>query len=127
MVHDSRANRGGMDGTGLRSAGLGVLAGRVLAVGAMLALAGAPVGAAAPVRKCVGVFVTNERRDVAADSQQLVVIGIVPCAERGIISWSSRGVYRAFDDGSVEFLATPIPPCPGGDAYGWIRYPNPVP
>ena len=127
MAHDSNGDRGGVAGMGLRSAGFGVLAGGVLTAGAMLALAGAPVGAAAPARKCVGVFVTNERRDVAADSQQLVVIGTVPCAGRGVLSWSMRGVYRAFDDGSVEFLASPVPPCPEGDAYVWIRFPNPAP
>ncbi len=45
--------------------------------------------------------------------------------ERGVAAWAMQGVYRAFDDGSVEFLASPVPPCPGEDSYVWIRYPNP--
>jgi hypothetical protein len=78
-------------------------------------------------RKCVGIFVSGERRNVAADSKSLVVVGTIPCAERGVMSWSMQGVYRAFEDGTVEFLASPTPPCPEGDAYVWIRFPNPAP
>jgi hypothetical protein len=33
-------------------------------------------------------------------------------------------VYRVFDDGAVEFLASPIPPCPDGEVYVWIQFPN---
>lgn len=76
-------------------------------------------------RRCVGVFVTGDRRTVAADAKSLVVVGTIPCADRGVSAWAMQGVYRAFDDGAVEFLASPIPPCPQGDAYVWIRYPNP--
>lgn len=82
--------------------------------------------AAARDRKCVGIFVSGERRNVAADSKSLVVVGTIPCAERGVMSWSMQGVYRAFEDGTVEFLASPTPPCPEGDAYVWIRFPNPA-
>jgi hypothetical protein len=87
----------------------------------------APSTSLAPTRKCVGVFVTGERRNVAADAKSLTVVGEVPCADRGVMAWSMQGVYRAFDDGSVEFLAAPVPPCPEGDSYVWIRYPNPTP
>ena len=76
-------------------------------------------------RRCVGVFVTGDRRTIAGDAKSLVVVGTIPCADRGISGWSTQGVYRAFDDGAVEFLASPIPPCPQGDSYVWIRYPNP--
>jgi hypothetical protein len=79
---------------------------------------------AAPVRKCVGMFVSNERRQVAADTKGLEITGGKPCPE-GVMTWAQVGVYRVFDDGSVEFLASPAPPCPTGDTYVWIRYPNP--
>lgn len=95
-----------------------------------LALSAAPTEApsanVAPARKCVGIFVTGERRSVTADSKSLTVVGEIPCADRGVMSWSMQGVYRAFDDGSIEFLASPMPPCPQGDAYVWVRYPNPT-
>lgn len=83
--------------------------------------------AVAPARKCVAVFVAEgDRRPIGADAKALEVIGAVPCAERGVMSWAPKGVYRAFDDGTVEQLASPLPPCPEGDAYVWIRYPNPT-
>ncbi len=84
-----------------------------------------PLAGSSAARRCVGVFVTGERRTVAADAKSLVVVGEAPCAERGVAAWAMQGVYRAFDDGSVEFLASPVPPCPGEDSYVWIRYPNP--
>jgi len=80
--------------------------------------------AVAPARKCVGMFAGVERRNIGADSKSLTVVGTVPCREE-VMVWATQGVYRAFDDGSVEVLAVPTPPCPGGDAYVWIRYPNP--
>lgn len=86
---------------------------------------GIGAGRAAPgPRTCVGVFVSGDRRTIAADSTALTVTGTVPCRQQ-VAAWSTQGVYRAFDDGSVELLATPVPPCPEGDFYVWIRYPNP--
>jgi hypothetical protein len=41
------------------------------------------------------------------------------------MGWAQQGIYRVFDDGAVEFLASPVPPRPAGDTYVWIRYPNP--
>ena len=82
-------------------------------------------GAQLQVRKCVGLFVTNEKRSVAADAKSLTVIGTVPCID-SVLVWSAQGVYRGFDDGSIEVLAAPMPPCPGGDHYVWLRYPNPA-
>lgn len=89
------------------------------------ASASSAAGSTSLARRCVGVFVTGDRRTVAADAKSLVVVGTIPCADRGVSLWAMQGVYRAFDDGAVEFLASPIPPCPQGDAYVWIRYPNP--
>lgn len=111
-----------------QASGVGLLLAIAVGVPAVLNASSSPADAAGGVglaRRCVGVFVTGERRTVAADSASLVVVGTVPCAERGVGAWGTQGVYRAFDDGSVEFLAVPIPPCPGGDSYVWIRYPNP--
>ena len=34
------------------------------------------------------------------------------------------GPYRAFEDGTVEMLASPVPPCQGGDYYVWISFPK---
>jgi len=79
---------------------------------------------AASARKCVGMFVSNERRQVAADTKGLEIAGGQPCPS-GVMTWAQLGVHRVFDDGSVEFLASPVPPCPTGDTYVWIRYPNP--
>jgi hypothetical protein len=104
---------------------IAVAAGAGAALMVLFAAAPAPSGPAAPARKCVGVFVSGERRNIAADLNALFVVGTIPCAARGVVSWSTQGVYRAFDDGSVEFLASPVPPCPEGDAFVWIRYPNP--
>jgi hypothetical protein len=86
---------------------------------------GAESVATVDARRCVGMFVTSDRKSIAADSASIVVIGKIPCAERGVVAWATQGVYRAFDDGSVELLASPVPPCPGGDVFVWIRYPNP--
>jgi hypothetical protein len=90
----------------------------------VVAVAGLALAPAAVARRCVGVFVSGERGSIAADTKGLVVVGSAPCPN-GVIAWSRQGVYRAFDDGAVEFLATPVPPCPDGDGYVWIRYPNP--
>ena len=75
-------------------------------------------------RKCVGVFVVAEKRTIAADTRGLTVLGRPPCGERGVAAWATQGVYRVFDDGAVEFLASPIPPCPDGEVYVWIQFPN---
>jgi hypothetical protein len=101
----------------------------IAAIGA--ALLAASFGAAHPSeganrqRRCVGVFVASEKRTIAADAKGLTVVGDMPCGERPVVAWATQGVYRAFDDGGVEFLATPVPPCPQGDVYTWIRLPNP--
>lgn len=95
-----------------------------LAVVVLFGATAASVTTSAPARKCVGVFVSGERRNVAADAKSLVVVGTVSC-QASVMAWSMQGVYRAFDDGAVEFLAVPMPPCQDGDAYVWIRFPNP--
>jgi hypothetical protein len=101
---------------------LALIAACVVAGGAALAVT--PEASSVP-RKCVGLFVTSERKTISADSKSLVVVGTIPFAERGVSSWTTQGVYRAFEDGAVELLASPYPPCPEGDAFVWIRYPNP--
>lgn len=62
-------------------------------------------------------------RSIAADSISLTVRGTIPCKD-SVSIWSMQGPYRVFEDGTVEFLAAPIPPCPGGDYYVWIAYPK---
>ena len=110
---------------------LGAL-GAVAAVGGLAATLGArpaPVSATAPDRgRCVGVFVANpgEGRmplSVPVDTVGLTVRGSVPCRD-AVIAWVAVGAYRAFEDGTIEFLAIPTPPCPGGDYYVWIAYPK---
>lgn len=110
-----------------KTSGFAIAVTLVLTVGVAFAMTNAtsaPSAAPAPVRKCVGMFAGVERRSIAADSKSLTVVGTVPCRDE-VMAWTTQGLYRAFDDGSVEVLATPTPPCPGGDAYVWIRYPNP--
>lgn len=97
-----------------------------LAAGALVASAG-PNGA--PGRgRCVGMFLDGAAgprgmRQVPADATNLTVRGTVPCRD-GVMAWAAQGPYRVFEDGTVEFLATPVPPCPGGDHYVWIAFPD---
>jgi hypothetical protein len=79
---------------------------------------------AAPARKCVGMFAGGDRLTVAADTKGLLVVGQEKPPE-DVMGWAQQGIYRVFDDGAVEFLASPVPPRPAGDTYVWIRYPNP--
>ena len=104
--------------------GVSFLAGGIASLIVFACFAFAPASAGAS-RKCVGMFVDSARRGVAVDVPGLTVVGVVPCAGR-VISWQTLGVYRAFDDGSIEFLATPTPPCPES-VFVWLRYPNPMP
>ena len=96
---------------------LGAIA--VSAAGVLVALA-----PAAPARKCVGMFAGGDRRTIAADTKGLVVVGQTLSPE-DVMGWTQQGIYRAFDDGAIEFLASPVPPRPAGETYVWIRYPNP--
>jgi hypothetical protein len=41
-----------------------------------------------------------------------------------VMAWTVAGPYRAFEDGTVEMLASPVPPCQGGDYYVWIAFPK---
>ena len=105
---------------------LATSAGAALAIALGAATASAPVGSA-PGR-CVGMFVaapgtSQMPRTVAADASNLTVRGSVPCAG-DVMGWAPQGPYRVFEDGTVEFLATPVPPCPGGDYYVWIAFPK---
>jgi hypothetical protein len=40
------------------------------------------------------------------------------------MAWAAQGPYRVFEDGTVEFLAAPVPPCQGGNYYVWIGFPK---
>lgn len=77
--------------------------------------------------RCVGMFVASPGegmpRSIAADSVSLTIRGTIPCKD-AVSLWSMQGPCRVFEDGTVEFLATPVPPCPGGDYYVWIAYPK---
>jgi hypothetical protein len=91
-------------------------------------LAGARPASTASGR-CVGMFLDSPGRagalpdTIPADATNLVVRGTVPCRDQ-IMGWSPRGPMRVFEDGTVEFLASPVPPCPGGDYYVWIAFPK---
>jgi hypothetical protein len=54
---------------------------------------------------------------------ELVDLARIPCREN-VLGWAGQGIFRVFDDGTVETLATPLPPCPEGDFLLWIRYPG---
>jgi len=81
--------------------------------------------------RCVGMFLdpnpggpgSRLPSNVPAQGSNLTVRGAVPCMA-SVFAWSPRGPYRVFEDGTVEFLASPMPPCPGGDFYVWIAFPN---
>jgi hypothetical protein len=89
---------------------------------------GAP-GAGGAAGRCVGMFLdpgagrSKLPDSVPAEGTNLVVRGTVPCMDQ-VMAWSARGPYRIWEDGTVEFLASPIPPCPGGDHYVWIAFPR---
>lgn len=81
--------------------------------------------------RCVGMFLdpnpgapgSRLPSNVPAQGNNLTVRGAVPCMA-AVFAWSPRGPYRVFEDGTVEFLASPVPPCPGGDYYVWIAFPG---
>lgn len=81
--------------------------------------------------RCVGMFLdpnpgapgSRLPSNVPAQGNNLTVRGAVPCMA-AVFAWSPRGPYRVFEDGTVEFLASPVPPCPGGDYYAWIAFPG---
>jgi hypothetical protein len=81
--------------------------------------------------RCVSMFLdpnpgapgSRLPRNVPAQGTNLIVRGTVPCMN-AVVEWSPRGPCRVFEDGTVEFLASPMPPCPGGDVYVWIAFPN---
>jgi hypothetical protein len=81
-------------------------------------------------RRCVSVSFVDpnlSRMVFAANSSQLTIRGEVPCAD-AIVGWSRVGPIRLWDDGLVECLVTPVPPCPQGDGsafYAWLGFPNP--
>ena len=93
-------------------------------VAVTLALAAAPRGEAA--RRCVGMFVDPERkRNFIGQPNDLTLVDAsrIPCREN-VMGWAGQGVFRVFDDGTVETLVSPLPPCPQGDYFLWIRYPG---
>lgn len=81
--------------------------------------------------RCVGMFLdanpggpgSRLPHTVPTTGSNVVVRGTVPCMN-SVMAWSPRGPYRVFEDGTVEFLAAPMPPCPDGDFYVWIAFPN---
>ena len=107
-----------------------IVAASLLAAGLAVVIGGA-AGAPAPVApsgRCVGMFVAAPGggglpRSVAADATNLTVRGAVPCRD-AVMAWAPQGPYRVFEDGTVEFLAAPVPPCNGGDFYVWIGFPK---
>jgi hypothetical protein len=62
-------------------------------------------------------------KQVIANATNLTIRGTIPCMDQ-VMAWSVRGPYRVFEDGTVEMLASPVPPCQGGDYYVWIAFPK---
>ena len=90
----------------------------------MALVAASPRGEAP--RRCVGMFVDPERKRNfigRPNDLELVDLGRIPCRE-AVMGWAGQGIFRVFDDGTVETLVSPLPPCPQGDYYMWIRYPG---
>jgi hypothetical protein len=90
-----------------------------------MALVAASPRAAAP-RRCVGMFVDPERKRNfigRPNDLELVDLARIPCRE-SVMGWAGQGIFRVFDDGTVETLVSPLPPCPQGDFFLWIRYPG---
>jgi hypothetical protein len=81
-------------------------------------------------RRCVAMSFLDSnlsRHTFAGDSAQLAIRGDVPCAAE-VIAWSMVGPIRLWDDGLVEYLVIPVPPCPQGNGsvfYAWLGFPNP--
>ena len=98
-------------------------------LGATLAARPSPTFSSANHGRCVGMFLdtggvgSRAPRSVPADATNLTVSGNVPCKD-SVMAWAAQGPYRVFEDGTVEFLAAPVPPCQGGDYYVWIGFPK---
>jgi hypothetical protein len=126
------------------AAGVGITALLGAATATSPAAAAATTTTAAPIAlvaataapnhgRCVGMFLDTTSgggsmyqmlpRQVPADATNLLIIGEIPCRDQ-VMAWSSRGTYRVFEDGAVQFLASPMPPCPKGDYYVWIEFPK---
>ena len=129
------------------AAGVGITA--LLGAATATVSATSPVAAEAPAKaaprppmaataapnhgRCVGMFLDTTSgggsmyqmlpRQVPADATNLLIIGEIPCRDQ-VMAWSSRGTYRVFEVGAVQFLASPMPPCPKGDYYVWIEFPK---
>jgi len=105
-----------------------LLAGVFLLIGMCVLIA---AGTTADRGRCVGMFLdpnpggpgSRLPANIPATGNNLTIRGKVPCMD-SVFAWSPRGPYRVFEDGTVEFLASPMPPCPGGDFYVWIAFPN---
>ena len=100
----------------------------VIAGGACALLAAGNVAAPNPGR-CVAMGLDTSGREsrlpkqVIANATNLTIRGPIPCMDQ-VMAWTVAGPYRAFEDGTVEMLASPVPPCPGGDYYVWIAFPK---
>ena len=98
-------------------------------LGASLAARPSPTFSSANHGRCVGMFLdtggagSRVPRSVPADATNLTVSGTIPCKD-SLMAWAAQGPYRVFEDGTVEFLAAPVPPCQGGDYYVWIGFPK---
>ena len=93
-----------------------------------LAARPSPTFSSANHGRCVGMFLdtgggARTPRSVPADATNLTVSGNVPCKD-SVMAWAAQGPYRVFEDGTVEFLAAPVPPCQGGEYYVWIGFPK---
>ena len=100
----------------------------IAALALTLAARPSPTFTSANPGRCVGMFLdtggsARAPRSVPADATNLTVSGTIPCKDT-VMAWAAQGPYRVFEDGTVEFLAAPVPPCQGGDYYVWIGFPK---
>jgi hypothetical protein len=101
----------------------------ITALALTLAARPSPTVSSANHGRCVGMFLdtggagSRVPRSVPAEATNLTVSGTVPCKD-SVMAWAAQGPYRVFEDGTVEFLAAPVPPCQGGDYYVWIGFPK---
>lgn len=76
-------------------------------------------------RKLVSVFVADRSKKAVYDAVNITGNKVRKDACGGkAVAYEAQGPYRAWDDGIVEFLALPLPYCPGERRYVWVALPR---
>ena len=105
------------------------LAASVAIVASAAAILAAGSATAPNPGRCVAMGLDTSGREsrlpkqVIANATNLTIRGSIPCMDQ-VMAWTVIGPYRAFEDGTVEMLASPVPPCQGSDYYVWIAFPK---